>query len=202
MHNFGMKWKDFFLELEVYYGLDPSKHHHIWLVHYLWLDVINRDAQDWMGMWNSHRMTLPHSSPRTPREMFRSSMIADGPRGLADLFAWPVDDEVEDIEAFGIDWDMVDDATYMDHLRRHNPEEWDATNPFSVAPPKMVHIPVDLPECPFNQESMDILAATLAERVDLMSRQMDVHRLVWLEAMNLCNYLLRTQNAGSDAAIF
>lgn len=134
--------------------------------------------------------------------MFRSSMIADGPRGLADLFARPVDDEVEDIEAFGIDWDVVDDATYMDHLRRHNPEEWDATNPFSAAPPKMAHVPVDPPECPFNRESMDILAAALAERVDLTSRQMDVHRLVWLEAMNLCNYLLRTQNAGSDAAIF
>ncbi|KAK0445821.1 hypothetical protein EV421DRAFT_1708093 [Armillaria borealis] len=78
-HDFGMKWKDFFLELEVHYSLDPSNHHHIWLLHYLWLDVINRDAQDWMGMWNSHRMTLPRSLPWTPREMFRSSMITDGP---------------------------------------------------------------------------------------------------------------------------
>ncbi len=109
---------------------------------------------------------------------------------------------MEDIEAFGIDWDMVDDVTYMDHLRRHNPDEWDATNPFSAAPPKMAHIPVDPPECPFNWESMDILAAALAEQVELTSRQIDVHHLVWLEAMNLCNYLLRTQNAGSDTAIF
>ncbi len=95
--------------------------------------------------------------------MFRSSMIADGPRGLADLFARPVDDEVEDIKVFGIDWDVVDDATYMDHLRRHNPDEWDATNPFSAAPPKMAHVPVDPPECPFNRESMDILAAALGQ---------------------------------------
>ncbi len=119
-----------------------------------------------------------------------------------DLFAWPVDDEVEDIEVFGIDWDVVDDATYMEHLQQHNQDVWDPSNPFSDAPPKTSHVPVDPPECPFNQESMDILAAALAERVDLTSRQMDVHRLVWLEAINLCDYLLRTQNAGSDAAIF
>ncbi len=87
-------------------------------------------------MWNSHRMTLPRSLPRTPREMFRSSMIADGPQGLADLFAQPVDDEVEDIEAFGIDWDVVDDATYMEHLRQHNQDVWDPSNLFSDAPPQ------------------------------------------------------------------
>ncbi len=158
-----MKWKNFFLELEVHYGLDPSNHHHIWLLHYLWLDAINRDTQDWMGMWNSHRMTLPRSLPQTLREMFRSSMIANGPRGLVDLFVWPVDDEVEDIEAFGIDWDIVDDATYMEHLRQHNQDVWDPSNPFSDAHPKTLHVPVDLPECPFNRESMDILAAALAE---------------------------------------
>ncbi|KAK0445820.1 hypothetical protein EV421DRAFT_1902186 [Armillaria borealis] len=88
-----------------------------------------------------------------------------------------MDDEVEDIEAFGIDWDVVDDATYMEHLQQHNQDVWDPSNPFLAAPPKTSHVSVDPPECPFNRESMDILAAALAERVDLMSRQMDVRRL-------------------------
>ncbi|KAK0231647.1 hypothetical protein EDD85DRAFT_956407 [Armillaria nabsnona] len=171
-----MKWKDFFLKLEGCTGLD--------------------------GDVEQPSNVIAPFFVQTPREMFRSSMIADGPQGLADLFARLVDDEVEDIEAFGIDWDMANNTTYMDHLQWHNPDEWDATNLFLAAPPKMAHVLVDLPECPFNQESMDILATALAERVDLMLRQMDVHHLVWLEAMNLCNYLLRTQNAGSDATIF
>ncbi|PBK95697.1 hypothetical protein ARMGADRAFT_925675 [Armillaria gallica] len=201
-HDFGQKWKDFFLDLEVHYGLNPTNRHHLWLIHYLWLPSINQDAQDWMGMWNSHRMTLPRSSPRTPREMFRSSMIADGPRGIAELMARPIDDDVDDLNAFGIDWEVADDPTYMSHILEQNPEEWDEENPFSSAPPKPTHVPVEPPECPFNTESLEILSSTLADRVDLSDRRMEMRWVVWEEAISLCDYLLRTQNAGSEDVQF
>ncbi len=72
-------------------------------------------------------------------------MIANGPRGIAELMARPIDNEVDDLNVFGIDWDIADDPTYMSHILKQNPEEWDQENLFSSAPPKPTHVPVDEP---------------------------------------------------------
>ena len=42
--GFGRKWKEFFQQLEVEWGLDPNNDAHIWLLHYLFLEAINEDA--------------------------------------------------------------------------------------------------------------------------------------------------------------
>ncbi len=129
-------------------------------------------------------------------------MIADGPHGIAELMARPIDDEVDDLNAFRIDWDVADDPTYMSHILEQNPKEWDQENPFSSAPPKPMHVPVEPPECPFNMESLEILGSTLADCVDLTDHRMEMRWLVWEEAISLCDYLLRTQNAGSEDVQF
>ncbi|PBK96016.1 hypothetical protein ARMGADRAFT_924891 [Armillaria gallica] len=200
--DFGLKWKNFFLELEVHHGLDHTNANHIWLIHFLWLEAINTDTQEWAGMWNSHRMTLPQGRPHTPREMFRSSMIHDGLQGLTELFAEPMDEQVDEPAEYGIDWVITQDRQYMEHHLLHNPQEWDATNPFSSAPPALSHVPCVPLESPFNKESIQILQRALSERVDLQSCSMEVCRLVWAEALSLCDYLLRMQNASSADVTF
>jgi hypothetical protein len=40
------RWKAFFYRLEVCHGLDPSQPHHLWLLHVLFLDVLNADLAD------------------------------------------------------------------------------------------------------------------------------------------------------------
>ncbi|KAK0231670.1 hypothetical protein EDD85DRAFT_775230 [Armillaria nabsnona] len=184
--DFGIKWKNFFLDLEVHHGLDPKNLDHIWLIHYLWLAAINQDAQEWTEVWNNHKMNLPRSSPRTPREMFVTSMILDGPRGI--------DEYVEDPDSYGIDWEVVDSTRIREHLLLHNPGEWDGNNPFGRAPPQVSHVPCDPPNCPLTAESLEILGDVLSQRVDVTSRRMEVRRLVWQEAMSLCEYLLQNQN--------
>ena len=46
-HEYGQKWKNLFLELETHYGLNPTNLMHIWLLHHLFLEEVNQDAQDW-----------------------------------------------------------------------------------------------------------------------------------------------------------
>src|SRR5882757_11355691 len=76
--GFGGKWKSFFLTLETYHGLDPSKPSHIWLLHWLFLPVINMDALAWAEAWNSHKIQLDGERRRSPRQLFLRSSIADG----------------------------------------------------------------------------------------------------------------------------
>ncbi|KAJ6531693.1 hypothetical protein B0H10DRAFT_1861097 [Mycena sp. CBHHK59/15] len=109
-HGFGHKWKKFFIELEVHEGLNPRLTAHIWLLHHLFLDSINHDAQEWASAWNSHNLQIRGEHTRSPRDMFLFSMLQDGPRGLERVVE-PVDEVVEEISTYGIDWDVADDST-------------------------------------------------------------------------------------------
>ncbi|GBE86435.1 predicted protein [Sparassis crispa] len=82
-HGFGQKWKNFFLDLEVNHGFNRRLAAHIWLLHYLFLDAINDDAQEWAHAWNSHRLQIRGERSRSPRDIFLFSMVQDGPRGLS-----------------------------------------------------------------------------------------------------------------------
>ncbi|KAJ7290934.1 hypothetical protein C8J57DRAFT_1429656 [Mycena rebaudengoi] len=187
-HGFGQKWKNFFVDLEVNHGLNPLIPSHIWLLHHLFLDHINSDAQEWAEAWNSHNIHIRGERECSPRDMFLFSMVQDGPRGIQHLTE-PVSDEVEDPNTYGIDWDEADNSQMMDHLLGENPHEWEDNNPFSAAPGTLSHVPCDPPNCPFTPEQVAYLDHRLAAAVDVTSRNMAVRRLVWKEAFVICNEL-------------
>src|SRR5262249_8817949 len=81
----GMKWKEFFMELEANEGLDPERPSHIWLLHWLFLDAINQDIAEWVDAWNHHIISLHDGPNRSPVDLFLFGMIEDGPRGIAHL---------------------------------------------------------------------------------------------------------------------
>ncbi|KAJ7576442.1 hypothetical protein C8J56DRAFT_1007489 [Mycena floridula] len=166
-HGFGMKWKNFFLELELHHGLDP------------------------LHSWNSHRMQFRRSRPQTPREMFLFSMVQDGPWGLDHLYMEnPVDDVVEDPAAYGIDWEVADHPQLMNHLLEHNPQDWDEQNPFAHGPAQS-HVECEPPTCPLTPAEVALLDLALVHRIhDLASRDMQIQRLVWSEAFTICNHLV------------
>ena len=58
-HGFGLKWKNFFIDLEAHCHLNPS---HIWLLHHLFMSTINADAEAWVHSWNNHTMQLKGES--------------------------------------------------------------------------------------------------------------------------------------------
>ncbi|KAJ7482749.1 hypothetical protein FB451DRAFT_1338262 [Mycena latifolia] len=185
-HGFGQKWKSFFMDLEVNHDLNPRLSAHIWLLHHLFLDAINEDAQEWAATWNSHLLHIRGERSRSPRDMFMFSMLQDGPRGL-EYSPNPIDEPVDDVSTYGIDWDVADDPALMTHLLDHNPQDWSERNPFAPGLDALSHVPCEPPDAPFSPEEITIIDAELAAQVDVTSRSMHVRRLVWVKAMEVCN---------------
>ncbi|KAG1831889.1 hypothetical protein EV424DRAFT_1469964 [Suillus variegatus] len=93
--GFGGKWKQFFQDLEQHNRLDLDLESHIWLLHYLFLDVINEDAMEWAESWNNHVIAL-HDACNARIQGFDGDLE-------------PQDEELEDPTSYGIDWDAIDD---------------------------------------------------------------------------------------------
>lgn len=189
-HGFGKKWKDFFIALEATHGLNPSVPEHIWLLHHLFLSAVDQDAQEWAEAWNSHSLQIRGERSRSPRDMFLFSLLQDGPRGVQ-AHADPIDEQVEDVAAYGVDWDVAANPVLMQHLLQHNPQDQARPNPFNIAngPAALSDVPCEPPDCPFTTEQVQWLDLILSQRVNLDSRSMDSRRAVWIEALSLCSYL-------------
>lgn len=126
---------------------------------------------------------------RSPRDMYLFSLLQDGPRGLHHLQPPPPAEDPldpEDIPTYGIDWADADNPRYMNHLRQYNPDDTAPDNVFASAPVSLSHISVETPNSPLSLLQIAALDDALSRRVDLSSRNMDVRRLVWVEALRLC----------------
>ena len=52
--QFARAWRAFFRRLERLHLLDRSNTHHLWLLHFLFLEAINSDCLEFQNDWNSH----------------------------------------------------------------------------------------------------------------------------------------------------
>ncbi|KAG6835622.1 hypothetical protein H0H93_016422 [Arthromyces matolae] len=52
--QFCRRWRGFFFRLERLHHLDRHNSHHLWLLHFLFLDLINEDCVAFQEQWNSH----------------------------------------------------------------------------------------------------------------------------------------------------
>ncbi|KAJ7747491.1 hypothetical protein B0H16DRAFT_921450 [Mycena metata] len=66
--QFARIWRGFFQRLERLHGLDPENPHHLWLLHYLFLDEINRDCEVFREHWNHHPIS-GKGKDQTPLDM-------------------------------------------------------------------------------------------------------------------------------------
>lgn len=122
--------------------------------------------------------------------MFLFSLLQDGPRGIQ-AHPTPPEEDLQDIAAYGIDWDVVADPLVMDHLLQNNPQERANPNPFDTSrgPATLSDVPCEPPNCPFSDAQVQWLDNVLSQCVNLHSRNMDVRRAVWIEALSLCAFL-------------
>ncbi|KAK7008037.1 hypothetical protein R3P38DRAFT_3593223 [Favolaschia claudopus] len=186
----GKKWSDFFYLLEHEEGLDPENTAHLWLLHHLFLDSLNQDAQDWADAWNSHKISVENQPKRSPREMFMFGLLEDGPRGIGNLrFPLPVSEniDVQEIAQWGVDWEAQAEPALMNHLSQHNEQDLATGNPFDTDyyPQNVSEVVVETPNCPFTADEVSSLDAELARIIDLGSRDMVVRREVWRKALAL-----------------
>jgi len=52
--HFVRRWRAFFTQLERCHLLERKNSHHRWLLHYLFIDLINEDCQRFCEEWNAH----------------------------------------------------------------------------------------------------------------------------------------------------
>nr|VWP01207.1 Myo-inositol-2-dehydrogenase [Ganoderma boninense] len=186
----GAKWKAFFRDLEFNDGLDPDNEHHIWLLHYLFLDAINEDTIEWAEAWNFHKIATPGERQRSPRDMFFFGMVQLGTRGLE-----RADENIGNPVEFGVDWDALDEPQILDHHDAANGIDQNSTdnhqpNPFLPHQPRTlseVNVP-DTP-CPLSQLQLEALGSFLDTLPSIGSRKMEDRRLVWIAALRFCNNL-------------
>ena len=102
----GATWLEFFTALELRYSLDINNVHHIWLVHYLFLSLINQQLQFFTKAWNQHKLQIRNGPNRSPADLFGFDMIVHSICGDPLL-----EEEMgnEDIEVYGVDWEGLSD---------------------------------------------------------------------------------------------
>ncbi|KAJ7096984.1 hypothetical protein C8R43DRAFT_907761 [Mycena crocata] len=170
--GFGRKWSNFFLSLEFGCG--------------------HQDAQDWARTWNEHKIRLDNERTRSPRDMFFFGMIQNGLRGFDEVPGEFDDDDIEDLETYGVDWEDLNDADIIAHHAEHNGDEDlnadNVNNPFSNdGPHTLSH--VEVPLCPFSGDQVVLLNAHLALSAHSQSRNMNSRRAVWVAALDFCRQL-------------
>ena len=68
----GAKWADFFQDLELRHGLDINNPHHIWLLHTLFLEMLNDEIEFFIDNWNNHRLQIRGQRSRSPHRPLRN----------------------------------------------------------------------------------------------------------------------------------
>ncbi|KAJ8086154.1 hypothetical protein PM082_004976 [Marasmius tenuissimus] len=75
--QFGRQWRAFFYRLESLHGLKWSNRHHIWLLQYLFLDIINIDCDKFQEEWNAHPIS-GEGHNMSPNDMRFMGMSTEG----------------------------------------------------------------------------------------------------------------------------
>ncbi|KAG8918181.1 hypothetical protein FRC02_002558 [Tulasnella sp. 418] len=175
--QFRSKWADFFQDLEVQHDLDINNSHHIWLLQYLFLADINRDATQFADGWNRHKMQIRDAAPRCPADMFVFDMLIHGTRG----------DQLsnQDLEAFGVDWEAMREARFLSSNIVNNTREGTSSwIGHSGPPPDLSGVVLNSPAAALSLEDSQFLYQYLGT---LWSR-FDQHSLAlrWRYALAFC----------------
>ncbi|KAJ7872820.1 hypothetical protein B0H14DRAFT_2344567, partial [Mycena olivaceomarginata] len=75
--QFARRWRAFFYRLEAQHRLDRTNPHHLWLLHFLFLDLINEDCEDFRTEWNCHPIS-GEGHDQSPEDMCLIGQVQDG----------------------------------------------------------------------------------------------------------------------------
>jgi len=170
------KWKELFHDIEVHHRLDPRKDSHIWLLHFLFLPLINRDAMLFIEYWNLHPLASCRRRgewSRVPRDMFIFDVLRTGARGFDPGNGFDEDEDVaiQDIQAYGIDWEAIDDHNGRAELIE-DPERFEDED-----------VPVDPPIPILSEIEQHALHLFMQNHFDLADMSMVNRRRMWIAAL-------------------
>ncbi|KAF8999752.1 hypothetical protein BDZ89DRAFT_969247 [Hymenopellis radicata] len=162
----GATWHSRFTELEIHHGLNINNPHHIWLLQFLFLPIINQQLAFFVEGWNHHRIQIRHGPNRSPVDLFGFDMFVHGVRGDT----LPDNEEglsEEELEVFGVNWEgLQDEVLLAARAHNNNPDEPAGTWLRGGVPEHLNEVTVEAPETPFEgMEELQILQEHLSERV-------------------------------------
>ncbi|KAG1790754.1 uncharacterized protein HD556DRAFT_1433174 [Suillus plorans] len=170
----GSKWKSPFQDLEVTGGLNPDNTAHIWLLHHLFLPLINHKAIQWANAWNMHKMALPDGQwSHSPADLWWFSILQTSSRP-----------NVDEIDEYGIDWEAYEDQHIQAHHTEGNQPDHLGHNPFVAHRPDHFNIvEVEEPNCPLSPQHLTILHQYI---VNIPDSTMTERKILWMESMQVC----------------
>lgn len=147
--QFGAKWHQFFVSLELHHGLNINNLNHRWLLQHLYLPNINADAAFFAEAWNRHKIKTRGQPSRSPADLWGFDMIVHGVRGADVAVGQDSLDEPELME-FGVDWEALDDADVIAaNLGNNGRSEGTSSWVGRVGPPPNLNeVPVYAPGVP------------------------------------------------------
>jgi hypothetical protein len=148
----GATWADIFTGLELQFGLDINNEDHLWLLHQIFLPVINRQLEFFAGAWNMHRIQhrRGRGPSRSPADMFTFDMYVHGVRGFS-TGPNPQDDiDDEELELYGVDWEALRDDAILQSRATNNPTDENGTTwlGHSAPPQQLSGVLLDPPTQP------------------------------------------------------
>ncbi|KAG0707023.1 hypothetical protein DFH29DRAFT_980038 [Suillus ampliporus] len=180
----GSKWKTFFQDLEVTGGLNPDNTAHIWLLHHLFLPLINQEATQWANAWNMHKMALPDGQQsRSPADLQWFSILQSGACGFDAASFQPPDEDLnaDEVDNYGIDWEAYkDQRIHAHHTEGHNPFVAHRPDHFNM-------VEVEELNCPLSPQHL----ATLHQYIEnLPDSIMTERKILWMQSMQLCSQFI------------
>ncbi|KAG8941496.1 hypothetical protein FRC03_004468 [Tulasnella sp. 419] len=166
--QFGSKWANFFENLEISHGLNVHNPNHVWLLHYLFLQDINSEADFFAGTWNNHKIQMKGQASRRPLDMFVFDMPVLGVRGEQLT--------LEELDAYGVDWEAIrEDAVLSSQLINNSSNEGTSSWIGRVGPPPDLNeVNVDAPTSPLSPQ----VAAELLSYLSPLMGQADINSLI------------------------
>ncbi|KAJ7171624.1 hypothetical protein C8R43DRAFT_874419, partial [Mycena crocata] len=75
--QFVRRWRAFFYRLEALHGLERNNPHHLWILHLLFLDLINEDCDKFRAEWNCHPIS-GEGHDQSPNDMCFVGQVEHG----------------------------------------------------------------------------------------------------------------------------
>ncbi|KAF9033010.1 hypothetical protein BDP27DRAFT_1245711 [Rhodocollybia butyracea] len=75
--QFARAWRAFFFRLEELHGLDRKNSFHLWLLHFLFLNLINEDCKEFVENWNAHPIS-GEGHDRSPNDLLFLGQLDHG----------------------------------------------------------------------------------------------------------------------------
>lgn len=184
--------------LERYECLDINNDSHIWLLHFLFLGVINYEVTEWAEIWNSHTMSLHGTRNQSPTELFYFGNIQHGVRGRPMYADDEEDMPEEELSEYGIDWMDMDSEPIRRHYLDNNTDagDGDPAETEVLRPTRFSEVRVSQIDSPLTDDQRLLLESHLSGHGgNLYDASMHVRRLAWAEALSFCKDLAARETA-------